>query len=159
MPFKFGLLLLALMYITQHCKYGHITHRRKLYLQCTCCTILNAVDRSGSVFVYTGSDAVQFHDRMDSIQWVLLSILCNIKSRIVHFESQRKDEKNKGLQNHFSVGFWLYFKPEWTLHQHVFIALTGLKFLNMEHFLVCDFKKYRLLYVSCNVLSISRYET
>ena len=62
-----------------------LTHRRKLYLQCTRCTIVNAVDRTGSVFVYTGSDAVQFHDRKDSIQWVV-----NVKIK-----------KNKGLQNHF----------------------------------------------------------
>ena len=47
----------------------------------------------------------------------LLSLLCNIKSRIVYFESQHKDKKNKGLQSHY-----------WTLHQHVFIACTGLKF-------------------------------
>ena len=25
------------------------------------------------------------------------------------------------------LGFWLYFKPEWTLHQYFFIACTGLK--------------------------------
>ena len=110
------------------------SHRRKLYLQCTCCTIVKGVDLTGSVFVYTGSDAVQFHDRMDSIQWVLLSLLCN--------------------------GFCVYFKPEWTVHQHVFIACTGMKLFKYGTLFSTRLqKKYRLLYVSCNVLLISRYET
>ena len=107
-----------------------LTHRRKLYLQCTCCTIVKAVDRTGSVFVYTGSDAVQFHDRMDSIQWVLLSLLCNIKSRIVYFESQHKDKKIKVCRTIFG------------LFTNMFLSLVlDWNFSNMEHFLVYDFKK------------------
>ena len=119
-----------------------LTHRRKLYLQCTRCTIVNAVDRTGSVFVYTGSDAVQFHDRKDSIQWVV-----NVKIK-----------KNKGLQNHFwASGYILSLDGLFT---NMFLSLVlDWNFSNMEHFLVHDFKNYRLLYVSCNVLSISRYET
>lgn len=120
-----------------------LTHRRKLYLQCTSCTIVNAVDRTGSVLVYTGSVSVQFHDRIDSIQWVLLSLLyliCNIKTRIVHFESQRKDKKKKGLQNHFwASGYILSLNGLFT---NMFLSLVlDWNFSNMEYFLVYDFKK------------------
>ena len=30
------------------------------------------------------------------------------------------------------MGFCLYFKPEWTVYQHVFIACTGLKLFKYE---------------------------
>ena len=103
-----------------------LTHRQKLYLQCTCCAIVKGVDRTGSVFVYTGSDA----DRMDSIQWVLLSLLCNVKSRIVYFESQHKDKKIKVCRTIFR------------LFSNMFLSLVlDWNFSNMEHFLVYDFKK------------------